>query len=133
MKMKKIFAAILFVVVMLAFTGCALNRFNVSDVAQSAAEAGISAALANNPDQRTAVCTNLNALDEALNAQCCWKDYLVTISKSFNQPKYEPYAIFVIRMLKDDAPLLDFVDMSDGDKANIRKVITNVATDIGCK
>jgi hypothetical protein len=130
---KKLVTAIMFVLVILMFTGCAWNRFNLTDTAQGLGEATIAATLANNPSQKEGVCNGLVNLVLLLEAPCCWKDYMLEIPKAFNQPGYQPYAVFITRMLKSDAPVLDYINMSDGDKANIKSVFSNISTDIGCK
>lgn len=125
---------VLFIVVfafaVMAF-GC--TSFNANKVAEGTAIGVMQAALNNNPSYKPKVCEGLVALDNALNADCCWKDYLQTINNTWNDPKYSPYAAGIITVLSDDAPLLSYVNMSDTDKANIRKILGDVTGGIGCK
>lgn len=112
--------------------GCA--SFKVNSVATNSAIMGISMALQNNPSHRDNVCKGLVALNEALKADCCWKDYIVTINSTFAyDAKYKPYAVFIISMLDDSAPLLDGIKMGDGDKANIKAALDKIVIGIGCQ
>lgn len=130
--MKKVSMLFVLMLCFTMLTGCAaVSRFDINKGIQSAAIAGLDAVLKNNPSHKADVCKDFTALTDALAADCCWDTYLLQINSTFT-PKYSGYAAIVINMLNDDAPILGMVNMSDTDKANIKKDLAAVVAGIGC-
>jgi hypothetical protein len=129
-KMKKLFVVFVMLITF-GITGCA--SFNVNNTITNGAIAGIGLILANNPTYKADVCKNLIALQNALNADCCWNDYLITINNTFKyNDKYKVMTNYIITMLQSDKPILGMINMSDGDKTNIKADLEAIIIGIGC-